>query len=48
MYSLTKPIKIKKGQKIAKLIIFNKKTEEMNKIDSIKFLICIIIKYNDP
>ena len=28
MYSLTKPIKIKKGQEIAKLIIFNKKTEK--------------------
>ena len=27
MNSLTKPIKIKKGQKIAKLIISNKKTE---------------------
>ena len=27
MYSLTEPIKIKKGEKIAKLIISNKKTE---------------------
>ena len=27
MYSLTEPIKIKKGQKIAQLIISNKKTE---------------------
>ena len=27
MYSLTEPIKIKKGEKIAKLIVSNKKTE---------------------
>ena len=29
MYSLTEPIKIKKGQKIAKLIISNKKVESL-------------------
>ena len=38
MYSLTEPIKIKKGQKIAKLIISNKKLKEMDKIDSIRRL----------
>ena len=38
MYSLTEPIKIKKGQKIAKLIISNKKLKEMDKIDPIRRL----------
>ena len=34
MYSLTEPIKIKKGQKTAQLIISNKKKlKEMDKID---------------
>ena len=47
MYSLTEPIKIEKGQKIAQLIISNKKNVNLM-IKFLNILICIIIKYNDP
>ena len=46
MYSLTEPIKIKKGEKIAKLIISNKKNWNLM-IKFLNILICIIIKCNE-
>ena len=51
MTSLTEPIKIKKGQKIGKLVISNKKIKslkklkEMDKIDSIRRLSDLVFKY---